>query len=380
MPNIHSIRYAVALAVALIGVPLWLAAQEPTGGPAATGARSPAASKGDSAAPPTPAESFLDEAITKLKNRPYAAADITLQADMLNERFRVVGQYLKAPDYRMLLRLSVEGLADAQGTTQQICDGTTVYSLTQAYDEQRISLIRLAPLLKALDNPDADQEFREAVLSQLGFSGPDALLQGLRQVAVFDLGMKEDEYEGHPVYVLRGQWKDRQALGMPGGPNAPGVQIGFLPPYVPSQIGLWVDRESGWPHKLVMEGKIPTVLKEEQILDPTGHPIARKPASMRDRPSRLTLTYALTDRDVASEEFQFRVPESARVEDLTDRMAAALDAQISDIAARRRNQGATEPGNEPIEPLNAPRPDATPAPAPGRAPAQEPPKASNPEK
>jgi len=366
MPN----KRFILTTLVLFGVPLWLMAQEPAGQPAqSAGGPAPAAS---------PADQILQEAITKVRDRPSAVADISLQADMLNEKFRVVGQYLKAPDYRVLLRLTIEGLADAQATTQQICDGTTIYNLQVAFDDQRISSIRLAPLLKALENPDADAEFRETILSQFGFSGPEALLQGLRKVAEFDLGLKEDEYEGHPVYILRGQWKDRESLGLPtAGPNAQAAaRIGFLPPYVPSQVALWIGRDNGWPYKLVMEGKVPSVLKEEPILDPTGRPIAKKPTSTRERPSRLTLTYNLIEREVSPEEFQFRVPENSRIEDLTDRITVAIEAQVSDLAARRRSQG--EGQTESIDPLSAPRPDGSPAPSPGAAPAQAAPKASVP--
>ena len=372
MPN----KRFILSTLAILGVPLWLMAQEPAGRPTSlTGTPATSTELPGAAA----ADQVLQAAITKLRDRPTAVADISLQADMLNEKFRVVGQYLKATDYRVLLRLTVEGLADAQATTQQICDGTTIYNLSIAYDEQRISSIRLAPLLKALENPDADADFKEAVLTQFGFSGPEALLQGLRKAAEFDLGMKEDDYEGRPVYILRGQWKDRESLGLPaGGPNAQGAaRIGFLPPYVPSQVALWVGRDNGWPYKLVMEGKVPSVLKEEPILDPTGRPIAKKPTAVRERPSRLTLTDNLIDREVSPDEFQFRVPENARIDDLTDRVSVAIDAQISELSARRRSQG--DGGqNDQIDPLNAPRPDGAPAPSPGAAPAQATPKASVP--
>ena len=373
MPNKRFIPYLVAL----LGVPCFLLAQEPLGRPA--NGVAPAQAQVNSSSEAAVASKILDEAIAKIRNRPSVAADISLQADMLNEKFRVVGQYLKAPEYRVLLRLSVEGLADARATTQQICDGSTIFNISSAYDEQRISSIKLAPLLKALSNPDADPEFREGILAGFGFSGPEALLQGLRKVAAFDLGMKEDDYEGHPVYILRGQWNDRESLGLPtSGPNAQGARIGFLPPYVPSQVAIWVGRDNGWPYKLVMEGKVPSLLKEEPILDPTGRPIAKKPTAIRERPSRLTLVYSLLDRQVSNDEFQFQAPPSAQVEDLTERVSVAIEAQIADLAARRRSQG--EAPTETIDPLRAPRPESAPslpAPSSGAVPAPETPKASS---
>ncbi len=321
--------------------------------------------------PPTEAELTIDKAIQSVRERQTIAADIAMDADMLGQSFQVAGQYLKAEGNRMLLRLSVEGLGESTGTMQQVSDGVTFKDYRRILDQQVMSTFQMDPVLKALDNPDADELFRQQVTAQLGLAGPETLLTGLRRVAHFDQ-LTEETLNDRAVWVIRGVWKDRDALALPGSQMAM-MQSGFLPSYVPSHITLWIDKESGWPWKVKLEGRVPSVLREERMLGPDGRPVGRKSAQGKERPSRMELSYTLTDRKVEPSEFVFEAPPNVAVQDITESITAGLQGAFAQLAARKRSEDAQR-GGLLDQALPAPRPvegsSLAPAPAPAEIPEQ----------
>lgn len=321
--------------------------------------------------PPTAAELAIDGAIAKLRDRATLAADITMSVDMLNQRFQVVGQLLKHTGNRALLRLSIEGLGDSTGTMQQVCDGTTLWDYRRILDQQSLRTIKVEPVLQALENPDADDTFREQVRAQLGFAGPDALLAGLRKVARFDQ-QEESTLNDREVWIIRGLWNDRESLALPPG-QAAMLQAGFLPSYVPSHITVWLDKETGWPWRVQLEGRVPSVLREVRLLGPDGRPIGRKSAQPKEKPSRIVLEYALADRTVDPSEFLFEAPPNVSAIDETETVTAGLEAAIAELAQRKRSE-ASKAGDVLDQALPAPRPAGAPTdqpPAPNPAPPPE---------
>src|SRR5262249_898576 len=86
--------------------------------------------------PPTPAERILVEAIAKVAKLQSVAADLEQSVKMLNQQLTIKGRYLKAPNRRVYLRLTVTGLPDTEGTTLQICDGETLWDYQAVLDSQ----------------------------------------------------------------------------------------------------------------------------------------------------------------------------------------------------------------------------------------------------
>jgi hypothetical protein len=362
-PTMPNKRFIPLLTVAA-ALPLVAWAQAPSQVPPQAGATpAPAAEEKD--APPTPAELVVDEAIKTLQARESAAAEVLMQADMLGLRFKIVGEYLKAPGYRVKLRLAVEGLGDTSGVLQQISDGTTVWEFLQVLEQPSLRTFKLEPVLKALDNPDADPEFRRQVIAEMGFAGPEALLQGLRRTARLDQ-QEEGELDGKPVWIIRGEWNAREGMTLPGQNPS-----GLLPSFVPSHVTLYLGKDDGWPYRVLLEGRLPSFMRD-QILDPSGRPIGRKSALTKERPTRLALRYTLSDRPIDPAEFAFEVPPNIPVQDDTEIRAAALEAAIEKQAALKRSQG-TGGGDALDQSLPVPRPDGPnqPAPAPGQAPAPD---------
>jgi hypothetical protein len=355
----------LALAAA---VPLAAWAQVPGQAPDA-----PANAPASAQPPETEASKALAEAIEKVKAITTVAAEIAMDAQMLGQRFRVVGEYLRAPEHRVKLRLSVEGLGDVTGLSQQVSDGTTLYDVTQILDTPpSIRKITLAPILQILDKPDTDAEVRDVYYAQIGFGGPEALLEGVRRSVAFDQ-KRPATLDGHEVWVLGGRWTDTSARGLPGaqaGPN-PGMPT-ILPPYVPSYVEVWLDQADGWPYKVVFEGSSPSAsLREDRMLGPDGKPIGRKPSGGKEKPTNLVLVYNRQDREVKAGDFLFQPPPDVEPIDGTDEILARLEAQIAAAAAARRGEAAGASGDLLDQPLTAPRPDGSAPASPGEAPSPE---------
>jgi outer membrane lipoprotein-sorting protein len=396
-------RIVPALAVA-VALPLWTYAQNPAPGtppPAAPGAIStplpgtpglpggppaaiapapaPGAAAPPVAAPPTEAEKTLDEAIAKLKTIQSVSADIKQTVKLLGQTFQIAGTYLRAPDYRLYLLLEVSGLGDSPGTMLQVSDGRVFWEYKKVLDIPGLVKRELPGIIELLKSPDCEPLLREQVLAQLGFSGPEALLVGLREAIAFD--QKEaGEFGGRPCWVLRGRWNDRQRLTSPEQPPLPAT--GPLPPYVPSLAAVWVDQETGWPYQLKLTGKSISVMDlkvQTRELGPDGRPVGRQVAPSNVPPSELTLTYANVKLNptLGPEQFAFTPPtEQIQIIDETQAIASSLQAAIADRAARRKAEAAKEAPDLPV-PIPVPRPagDAKPASAPpSEPPAVAPPK------
>jgi outer membrane lipoprotein-sorting protein len=348
MPN-HRIVLTLAVAVAL---PLLALAQTPPPGQAPP-------------APPTPAELTLDAAIEKLKAITSVRADIRQDVDMLGQKFSVVGQYLKGADYRVRLQLTIEGLPDTEGQMLQVCDGKVLWDYSKILGQEYFSRMEVLKVLDRLNSPEFDETMRSYYVQQkFGLSGPQALLEGLRQSAKFDT-QEEGDLDGKAVWILRGRWSDMSPLGL--GPMAP------IPSYVPSVISVWVGKEDGWPYQVVMQGKKrPDIAAERKIqLGPDGRPVGSIVKQDNEPLSRFSLRYENVELNptLSATEFFFTVADSVaqNVRDTTSENLAELDNIAKFIATQKQMEaaksGGTPPGDLLKQGIDIPSPE-TPAPTP----------------
>jgi len=212
-------------------------------------------SKNAPAEPPTDAEKFIDASIQKVRALQSISADITQTAEILNQKFELKGQYLKAPNQKIRMQLTLSGLDSATGSMLQVCDGEILWDVQQVLDSQSYRKRRIGDILKKVNDPRMDVTLREQILAQLGFAGPESLLVGLRKSIKFET-MTDDTLNGKKVVIVQGEWKDRSSLVAPGQPplpmNAP------LPAYVPSIVRAWIGKEDGWPYQLRLVGRAPS--------------------------------------------------------------------------------------------------------------------------
>jgi hypothetical protein len=314
--------------------------------------------------PPTEAEKALDAAIAKVKALKSVSAEITEAVDMLGQRFTVFGQYKRAGDYRVVLKLTLTGLGDTKGTMLQICDGTTLWDYSEILDSRNYRRLEVGKVLKRLEGPEFDATTREYAIGQLGFSGPEALLSGLRTAIQFER-KEAATLSGRPVWFLQGSWKDLAALVGPGqAPPAPGTP---LPPYVPSLASVWIGQEDGWPYQVLLEGRVPTILltPHRPRLGPDGRPTGRVAAPSQEPPSKFLLTYSQVSLDapIDDREFAFRAPPNAQVHDQTEDRLAELEHAAQLLQQAKKAEAASKgEGSELDGSLDIPKPASDEAP------------------
>jgi hypothetical protein len=322
--------------------------------------------------PPTPAEDFLDKAIARIKKISSFSADIAQTVDMLNQKFEIGGKYLKAPNFRISLQLKVTGLGDTEATTLQVCDGTTLWELRQVLDTVSYTKLTLPAVLKKLNDPVlAGGPIYETVINRIGFTGPEAMLSGLRRTVKFDQ-KAEQTLDGKKVVVIRGQWKDRTGLV---GPNQQAISPTTpLPPYIPSNVAIWIGVEDGWPLKIEMVGNAPSMLAfDNRTTGLDGSKIGAKKAAPKVEPSRIVLQYKNLQLNPKIEDSLFAhtpPPGTTNIQDETQALLDFLDAAIQQETIRKKAEDAkgtpaTLPGIDLPKPEVGAVPQPSPAPTPG---------------
>jgi outer membrane lipoprotein-sorting protein len=283
--------------------------------------------------PATDADRVIDAAVKKIAALKSVSADILQKVETLGQKFQVNGRFLKAPQRRVYLRLTVNGLADSAGTTLQVCDGKTLWDFQLVLTMPMYHKYDVVKVFEKLDSPELDAGFREEVLNRMGFAGPDILLTGLRKAVLFDQ-REEGTLDGVPVWVLHGTWKDRKGLL---GPNQqPLADTAPLPAYVPSVVTVWIGKEDGWPYKVLLVGKPPTILEDNRPRDPYGQPIGSKTSAPKVQPSRVELIYSNVkfNPNLKGAEFAFSPPPGSNVDDGTEGMLTLLDQKIRQATAK----------------------------------------------
>ncbi len=373
MPN-DRLAPAIALGL-LIPIAAGALAQAPVGPsgiPGQGGVPIPGIPKDE---PATDAEKTLDDSIARVKKFASFSADVVQAVDMLSQKFEIKGKYLKAPGNRVYLKLAVTGLGDTPATTLQVCDGTTLWDFQQVLDTQSYRKLTITEIFRKLADPVLDAPIRESVIARLGFAGPESMLVGLRKSVRFE--MKSDEtLDGKKVWLIRGPWKDRAGLFGPNQQAVPATEP--LPPYIPSNVAVWIGQEDGWPMKVEMVGNPPSMLRQDsRRMGPDGRPMGAKVTTPKVEPSKITLRYLdlKLDPEIPAETFAFSAPPDARnVADGTEEFTNFLDQAIQSETARKKADSSK--GAETLIPgaLSVPGPrggdaaptNLSPAPAPGQ--------------
>ena len=365
-PTMPKIRINATLGLAL-AIPLWALAQDP--------AANPPAAPAEVAAKLTEGEKIVDRAVAKLREIKSASAKLEVVADMLNQKFRLDGDYKKAPGNRLFLLLTLVGSANSANSPGssdrmlQVCDGVTLWDFNKVLDREDCTKRSIDKILKVLNSPDCDPKLREDMLSILGFVGPEAVLTGIRKSFVIDQ-VRDGTFEGKPVTILGGTWKDAKTPVMPGGGNP--AFSGPLPPYVPTLVTIILGKTDGWPYQVVFEGRMPHQIEQKKKMadaqidtDASGRAIGKRMTAPAAKPSKLTLTYTNVRINVPipDEAFAFEPPKNARTRDETDLIVSQLEQAVAKSAETKKAQAAK--AGPVLE-------GALPAPAPGDAPARQP--------
>ena len=337
----------------------------PAGAPAPAAAAAPGATPGKPAEPaqepPTDAERIIDVAIKKIAGLKSVSADLTQNVVMLKQQLTIKGRFLKAPGSRTYLKLTVSGMPDTEGTLLQVCDGDVLWDYQQVLEARQYRKYSIKPIFERLNAPEIDASMRDLVLNQIGFAGPDALLVGLRKAVKFDQ-KEEDTLDGKAVWVLRGTWRNRN--GLVGPDQRPLPATGPLPAFVPSLATLYLGKDDGWPYKLDMLGKVPTILMDTRRIGPDGKPIGSRSSIEKVEASEIKLVYSNVQFNgtIRAEEFAFQEPPNATVEDNTETVLKGLNQAIEIRAMQKRAEAARQEGPVLDQPIDIPKLPADPTP------------------
>jgi len=286
--------------------------------------------------PPTEAEKFLDEVIKKVTAIRSVSADLIQRVDMLGQKFSIEGRYLKAPNDRFYIKLTVKGLPDAKGVMQQVCDGTTFWDYQQYFETQLFRRLDAKPILEKLRTADLEEEIRDKVMEQLGFGGPDVLLAQLRKIIKFDQKEK-GTLDGRPVWILTGNWVSRE--GLLGPTSQPLPALGRLPSYIPSLVKIYLGEEDNWPYKILLAGQQASVLFEDtRPIGPDGRRVGRQSLIQKPLLTTVELVYKNVELNtpILDKEFAFQAPPGAQVEDETKRILDGLEQAVTMRAAQKK--------------------------------------------
>jgi len=310
------------------------------------------------AEPPTEAERLIDDAIKKVAAVKSASADLQQNVTMLGQSFEIKGRFLKAPGSKIYLRMNVSGLPGSTGTMLQVCDGEVLWDYQKILDSESYRRMSVKPIFERLNSPDLEASMRDQVLSGLGFAGPESLLVGVRKSIKFDQ-KEEGEWQGKPVYILRGTWRNRE--GLVGPDQQPVRPIGWLPAYYPSLAVLYVGKDDGWPYKLDLVGRVASDVFQNRRRGPDGRLLGRPNDETPDPPTEIHLVYSNVQLNstIRPEEFAFQAPANANVEDGTELITRSLDAHIAQQALQKRAEAAKKEGADGAvlgQPLEIPSP------------------------
>ncbi len=287
--------------------------------------------------PPTEAERAIDLAIRKISKLESVSAIVDQDVEMLNQKFKITGEYKKAPGTRIysLLKIS-SGLPDSNGQFLQVCDGETLWEYEVVLDQPYYRKLTIKPILERLNSPDLDPEIRSKATTQMGISGPETLLVGLRRNLRFDI--KEDAVlGGRKVVKFHGEWKSRQGLVFDGRPVNP---VGPLPPYIPMDATLYLGEEDGWPYQLILEGRAASTLFDPRRVGPDGRPIGSKASIEKIPRSKIVLTYSDVKLNTrfGTDDFKFSSPANASVSDDTESLLKTLDRALELSCAKEKER------------------------------------------
>jgi hypothetical protein len=363
IPTMPSIRILSVVIICLAPLVVWAQNPAPDQAPA------PAPTPPAVAAPATqPAELHLDYCTNLVRQMERSAVKIEMDVDMLNQKFSLDGNYFKDTGHRIRLQLNLNGLGDTKSKMLQVCDGKVLWDFQQVLSMESYHKRDISPILKKLEDPVLDEGFRVMIISNMGFGGPEAMLAGLRKAVGFDQMADEKLMgvggpEGLDVVVLRGTWRDRSGLL---GPNErPLPPTASLPPYIPSNVAIYLGKFNGWPYKIELIGKAPLLLEDTRAIDPaTNRPIGRAMKPPKVEPTHVTLRYTLLPTtEISAGLFKFEAPATVAatsVKDDTEEYLAMLDQVISVETQKKKAEAAKAEGEQPLfkTPLEVPTPPA----------------------
>jgi hypothetical protein len=226
------------------------------------------------------------EQLLKVKS---ISAKVVEKIDALEKSFKAEGRYLQRGlqegDWKMRLELSVK-IGNAYGSLLEVCDGELLWMRSEmdtgrkkdktegSKKDPRDTVVTRRNVIKILNAAKKvpDKTYQSGLITSLGLGGLPALLAAIEQNMKFT-AVKEMALRDQPMIVVEGTWTDSfaqklrgaAAQGQPQGQQASTL----LPASAPDSVRVYIDRGTGFPHRITYLKKIPgrNVQKEMLTLD-----------------------------------------------------------------------------------------------------------------
>ncbi|MBS0261926.1 MAG: hypothetical protein JSS02_08210 [Planctomycetes bacterium] len=198
------------------------------------------------------------------------SAKVVEKVDVLEKSFKAEGRYLqlglREGDWKMRLELAVK-IGNSSGSLLEVCDGELLWTRSEletlrkkgdvtkaeaAKKDPANTFITRRNVVKILNAAKKlpDKSYETGLIITLGLGGLPAMLSGIEQGMKFSAA-KETTLRDIPVVVVEGTWNDAIAQKLKG--NAPPGQAGagLMPPTAPDSVRVYIDRATGFPHRVM---------------------------------------------------------------------------------------------------------------------------------
>ena len=248
---------------------LMLAAQAPASRPADAAKDTPAADapapESKAADPEAEAQARHAIALRQLQQaRNLLAQQSSVRARMVetisifDHTIKADGRYLqgnlnlKSNDRLIRMELKMK-VADTVGSLLEVCDGQVLWTRHDIGKDVTITRRNVTQILDAAAKHGGIPAHQ--LIADLGLGGIPALLASFERVMRFN-GIRQETIRNREVDVIQGTWTDTM-LSKWQFPRQPDQPAAPLPIYIPDLARIYLDRETGFPHRVLYLKRIP---------------------------------------------------------------------------------------------------------------------------
>lgn len=228
--------------------------------------------KGASPSGPRSPGEVLKHAREQLQSCSSISSRVVEKIEILEKSYKAEGRYLqtalKPNDWHMRLELVVK-IGKSEGALLEVCDGEVLWTRLEidqggkqdkkAPRDMTLTRRNISEIMSAARKL-GDERTEKDLIVALGLGGLPALIASIEQDMRFD-ETTEGTLRDRPVAVVHGTWSDAflQKLRGPQQPQQQQQQQAppsLLPVFVPDAVRIYIDRETGFPHRIMYLKKL----------------------------------------------------------------------------------------------------------------------------
>jgi hypothetical protein len=190
----------------------------------------------------------LQRARALLGQQTSIVAQLVETVTMFDRTVKADGRYIQTNDRRIRLELKLR-VGNTTGSLLEVCDGEILWVRQDIGKDPYITRRNVKQILEAAERTGAIPQ--NVLVADLGLGGLPSLLASIERSFDFD-GLKDDTLRDRPVVTVQGHWNEAMNINLRGSSsNNP------FPAYIPDIVRVTVDRETGFPHRIMYLKKVP---------------------------------------------------------------------------------------------------------------------------